>query len=270
MIYKTLDIETVPDHRVWEPKLKWVLGEYGSSRAEEPFPPPQAHRVVAISTVDLHGGIGNPLRYHYASCRSICHWDQSSPQKADEVERQLLIEFHQIMKAAADQGDFILITWNGRGFDLPVLSMRSMKYGIPCPWYYQDSVVRYRYKEEGHTDLMDYLSDYGSAPKMKLGDVARLIGLPGKTDLTGAGVHDLYAKGDVEGNMRQVGAYCLSDTLQTTIIYLRTMLHIGRLEPENYDLALESIRSSEACAQAKLEVDWAKLKLDPATTFASW
>ena len=50
-----------------------------------------------------------------------------------------------------------LVTWNGRGFDLPVLALRALRYGLPFGWYYRGDGYRYRYSEEGHLDLCDVL-----------------------------------------------------------------------------------------------------------------
>ena len=275
MIYRVVDIETVPDYNAWQPPEKWKLAPLGEAtwdpkaRAmepvkaglvlDEPFAPPQAHRVVAIAWVDLHAGVSNPRRYHYRGFGASCAWDSKNPDKA---ERHLLEDFHRAMHDdGGDSANVMLITWNGRRFDLPVLSMRSLKHGVPFGWYYQNDDVRYRYKEEGHTDLMDYLSDYGSAITMKLGDIAKLIGLPGKTDMTGASVADIAREGNIVKNMERVRRYCLADSLQTALVYLRSMVHIGRIEPAQHDEALGTVRESEAASETGLDIDWNLLKV---------
>jgi predicted PolB exonuclease-like 3'-5' exonuclease len=275
MIYRALDIETVPDHSSWNPPEKWKLAPLGGegtfdpktkeTRArpglvlDDPFPPPNAHRVVAISWLDLHAGVSNPQRYHYRDFGAVCSWSHGQP---DECEEQLLQDFYRAMHDdGGDSANVMLITWNGRRFDLPVLSMRSMKQRVPFSWYYQNDDVRYRYKEEGHTDLMDYLSDYGSAPAMKLGDIARMIGLPGKVGMDGGGVAELHAKGDDVETMAKVRRYCLSDVLQTALVYLRTVAHLGRIDSEQHDLALSSIRESTATKASGLNIDWNRLVL---------
>lgn len=155
---------------------------------ESPFAPPQAHRIVAMSWIDL-SNIDNKY-YFFEAAKSYCQWSHSD---LDEPERELLITFNN----AESKDSALIVTWNGRQFDMPVISMRAFKHKIALPWYYQDRDMRYRFSDAGHCDLMDYLGDYGGSRFMKLGDVARLIGLPGKQgEVSGASVADFYARGD--------------------------------------------------------------------------
>jgi hypothetical protein len=199
--FRVLDIETVPDTSVWtpgEPKCKWVLeaktypGYAAAPNAprepvlvlEDPFPPPHACRVVAISWVDVVLDPEKSPRYRFDSMASDCRW---SLEGRPGAERDLLQTFGGSTQALSGEGGLCLVTWNGRGFDLPVINLRSLMHGVPCKWYYDNRDVRYRYSAEGHLDLMDFLGDYGAARNMKLGDVARLVGLPGKTgEVSGA------------------------------------------------------------------------------------
>ena len=68
----------------------------------------------------------------------------------------------------------VLVTFNGRAFDLPVIALRSLSHGVPLSWYYQERGVRYRYSEEGHMDLCDWLADHGATRSGSLDAVARL------------------------------------------------------------------------------------------------
>jgi len=258
--YRVLDIETVPDLRFWtknsdlfveQPVRLPGLGGSSSSGDEaslsfgpdgrlmtmwepkEQFPPPQTHRVVAMSWVNLSGEDGE--YYKYLGYHSVCLWSHGPGDVADAYEARLLREFgeHQ----AADEGEeaALLVTWNGRGFDLPVINMRSLLHGIPCPWYYGDREVRYRYSEAGHCDLMDVFSDYGASRPMKLGDVVRLIGLPGKSGpISGGDVARLYGRGDDQKDMREVEKYCLCDSLQTALLFARSRVHKGMISMKHY------------------------------------
>src|SRR5215468_11433458 len=58
--------------------------------------------------------------------------------------------------------DLTIVTWNGRGFDLPVVAARCLRHGVAFPWYYQRRDARYRYSPDGHLDLMDLLADHGA------------------------------------------------------------------------------------------------------------
>lgn len=262
MPLRVLDIETVPDLSIWKPKPKWTLapvpygrmpdgkpfteanlgtltgfeGSTGVADAglvmETPFAPPFAQRVVAVAWVDLEDG--DTVRYHYKNHVAMCLWSHEIP---DDSEGLILHAFSK----AEHEDHALLVTWNGRRFDMPVLSMRSLKHGVPFSFFYDDSDFRYRYSQAGHIDLMDFLSDFGAATNASLGDIARLIGLPGKTgELTGSGVAAEYAKGDDPEAMERVRKYCLSDALQTALVFLRTRLHIGKINVEEHDAALAS------------------------------
>ena len=119
-----------------------------------------------------------------------------------------------------------LVTWNGRGFDLPVLTLRSLRHGLSWPWYYQERDYRYRYSEQGHLDLCDFLSDHGAARMTSLDGAARLIGLPGKDGVDGSQVEGLFHAGQIEALRR----YCLHDVTQTAFLFLRYRLLVGQLD----------------------------------------
>lgn len=249
--YRILDIETVVDRRVWTPpapryrlapfgeftpEVKGKLVEWGSVPAavtlEDVFPPPHAHRIVAMSWVDLSDEDGK--YYHFTGFDSSCEWNKETP---DGPERGMLKRF----RAAQEADEALLVTWNGRSFDLPVMNLRSLKHKIPASWYYKERDVRYRYTEAGHCDLMDVLGDYGAARSMKLGDMARLIGLPGKQgEVSGAGVADIVARSDDHGEMAKVGDYCLSDAVQTAVIFIRSRFHKGMINAEEHNRAILS------------------------------
>jgi hypothetical protein len=279
MKFRVLDIETIPDETVWtrgEPAYKLVPSwEFPFTKANvelvEPFPPPQAHRVVALAYVDVELDVTESPRYKCGEVRTGCLWDpRKDPLREREYEERILREFSSSVDALSSggSGGVNFVTWNGRGFDLPVISMRSLKLGVPCKWYYADRDVRYRFSQEGHLDLMDFLSDYGAARNSKLGDVARLVGLPGKTDMTGASVHSVYLEtvarasdqGFCDGKMVEVGRYCLQDAVQTALVFLRTRFHLGKIDRDEYHACLETFRQSRDVRDA-IDVDWDAVRL---------
>ena len=97
-------------------------------------------------------------------------------------------------------------------------------------WYSQERGLRYRYSEEGHIDLCDWLADHGAAKSASLDALARLIGLPGKLGLDGSQIEGLYRAGQTE----TIRNYCLSDVVQTALLFLRFRLLQGGLSREEY------------------------------------
>jgi hypothetical protein len=115
---------------------------------------------------------------------------------------------------------------------------------------------------------MDFLGDYGAARNAKLGDVARLIGLPGKVgEVSGAGVHDIYKSTVDEMDTRIVNAkqasvarYCLQDTIQTSLIFLRSRFHLGKISRDEHNLCLDTFIQSSVINKA-IDIEWGNLKL---------
>jgi 3'-5' exonuclease len=206
-----LDIETIPDVERWQ--------RPESSSSDNPFPPSWAHRIIVIGCLLLDeryrlkriGVIGDP---------------SGGPGVADEREHGLLEDFSRFVGKARP----VLVTYNGRSFDLPVIALRALCHAVPLPWYYREKGVRYRFSEEGHLDLCDWLADHGATRPGKLDAVARLIGLPGKVGIDGSQVDGLYRA----GQLATIQKYCLADVAQTAFLFLRFRLLQGQLQLEDY------------------------------------
>jgi predicted PolB exonuclease-like 3'-5' exonuclease len=151
----------------------------------------------------------------------------------DRDEPGMLADFTEFMTRFKPD----LVTWNGRGFDLPVLTLRSLRHGLAMPWYFEDPDYRERRTARGHLDLADFLAGHGASRMTGLDGAARLCGLPGKAGLDGSQVEGLYRAGQIEA-LRQ---YCLSDVAQTAFLFLRTRLLMGLLDREGYRQAAAAL-----------------------------
>lgn len=124
-----------------------------------------------------------------------------------------------------------LVTFNGRGYDLPVMELAAFRYGYSLPgWFNVDArsfeQARNRYNTESHLDLYDLLSNFGAARLSGgLNLLANLIGKPGKTGIDGSMVQDLYHAGRVQ----EINDYCRCDVLDTYFVFLRTRVLLGKL-----------------------------------------
>jgi predicted PolB exonuclease-like 3'-5' exonuclease len=220
--YLILDIETIPDVERWQRPAAPPGGEGGYP----PFPPSWAHRIVVIGCLLLDD--------HYRLKRIGVIGDPSGDAgTADERERGLLEDFSRFVGKARP----VLVTYNGRSFDLPVIALRSLCHAVPLGWYYREKGVRYRFSEEGHLDLCDWLADHGATRPGKLDAVARLIGLPGKVGIDGSQVEGLYR----EGQLATIQKYCLADVAQTAFLFLRFRLLQGQLAAELYRERAEAL-----------------------------
>ena len=127
-----------------------------------------------------------------------------------------------------------LVSFNGRGFDLPVLELQALKHGCRIPRYFRGR-ARYRYSDEGHYDLYDFLTNYG-VHRLQGGfdALAKLIGLPGKTGMDGSMVQQYWEAGRLD----DIHRYCRTDVVQTYFLFLRVELLRGHVTQEQYDIAL--------------------------------
>jgi len=112
-----------------------------------------------------------------------------------------------------------VVTWNGRGFDMPLLGLRALRLGVDWSFWRGMSHRYGNYKQALiHHDLMDLLGDQGGVRAMPMDGVARLLGLPGKHDISGKDVARVWLE---EGGRDRVAHYCQEDVVTTYLIYLR-------------------------------------------------
>ena len=133
-----------------------------------------------------------------------------------------------------------LVDFNGRGFDLPLLTLNAFRFGISCPTYFADDRFGYRYRyTEKHLDLMDWLTEYGASRiRGGLNLLAKMLGKPGKMGTSGDQVASLYA----EGKFRQINDYCMHDVLDTYFVFLRTRVLTGELPLEREQALVAEVR----------------------------
>ncbi|MCH2375121.1 MAG: 3'-5' exonuclease [Planctomycetes bacterium] len=132
----------------------------------------------------------------------------------------------------------VLVDFNGRGFDLPLLTLTSFRFGISCPRYFNDPDRfghRYRFTSK-HIDLMEWMTEYG-AYRMRggLDLLAKMLGKPGKMDTKGNQVQSLFEA----GKLQEINDYCLHDVLDTYFVFLRTRVMRGDLSLDDEQSIVE-------------------------------
>lgn len=139
-----------------------------------------------------------------------------------------------------------LVSWNGSGFDLPVLHYRSLLHSVVAQRYWENGEDDQSFKwnnylsrfHSRHTDLMDVLSGYMPTAKAPLDQIASLLGFPGKMGMSGDKVWDCYVGGGIEA----IRNYCETDVLNTYLVYLRYELIRGRLTEKAYQGECDKVR----------------------------
>lgn len=224
------DIETVPD--VESGAKIYPLGGLA---------PREAAEVLFSQRRQETGGVTDFLRHHLhrvvaiavllRTAERLSVWSLGEP---DSPERELIERFFDGIERYSPQ----LVSWNGRGFDLPVLHYRALLHGVAAPRYWElgneDQSFRWnnylsRYHQR-HLDLMDALSGYEYRAAAPLHEVARMLGLPGKLDMRGTDVWERYLSSDIA----LIRNYCEFDVLNTYLIYLRFELVRGRCTERKY------------------------------------
>jgi predicted PolB exonuclease-like 3'-5' exonuclease len=149
-------------------------------------------------------------------------------------EPRLIQDFFRTIERYKPQ----LVSWNGGGFDLPVLHYRAMVHGVVSARYWEtgerDRDFRYnnylnRYHSR-HLDLMDLLAMFTNRANAPLDEMARLCGFPGKLGMDGSKVWDAWRQGQVAS----IRDYCETDVANTWLLYCRFLLINGQLSPDEY------------------------------------
>jgi predicted PolB exonuclease-like 3'-5' exonuclease len=117
-----------------------------------------------------------------------------------------------------------LVTFNGRGFDLPLLELAAFRYRLTCGRAYFDrSRDRYR---GNHLDLLDWLTNLGASRLAGgLNLLSKILGKPGKMEVAGDKVYEMHRMGKIP----EINEYCMFDTLDTYFVFLRTRVMLGEI-----------------------------------------
>jgi len=166
---------------------------------------------------------------------------------AQQSEGELIQRFFDGIEKYTPQ----LVSWNGCGFDLPVLHYRGLIHGVKAPRYWdmgegdhRDSrefkwnnyISRYHMR---HLDLMDFLALYQPRANAPLDAIAQLIGLPGKLGMAGTEVWGAYQAGRID----EIRSYCETDVANTYLVFLRFQLMRGALDEAHYAAECDRVRA---------------------------
>ena len=127
-----------------------------------------------------------------------------------------------------------LVSFNGRTFDMPLMELAAFRFGLSIPSWFETKARTYeqprnRYNSRYHLDLHDLLTNYGASRfNGGLNLAANLLGKPGKIDVQGDMVQDLFD----QGKLAEINNYCRCDVLDTYFVFLRSMVLLGDLDLE--------------------------------------
>lgn len=239
------DIETIPDvetgrnlydlHGLSDKDTAEAMFALRRAKVGNDFLPHYLQKICAISLVMSQG-------------TQIKVWSLGD-ETSDEKE--LITRFF----AGIDKHTPTLVSWNGSGFDLPVLHYRALLHGITAPTYWENGdnqqnfrwnnyLSRFHYR---HLDLMDVIAAYQNKAFAPLDEISSMLGFPGKMGMSGSKVWEQYQAGQIK-NIRD---YCETDVLNTYCVFLRFELMRGILHQEEYLRLLELLKNYLSSEQEK-------------------
>ena len=225
------DIETIPDvpgfrklnelpAELFDAEVAELAFQQRRARTGNDFIQLHLQRVVAISCV---------LR----TMEGFKVWSLAEPELG---EAAIIQRFFDGIEKFTPQ----IVSWNGSGFDLPVLHYRGMLHGVSAPRYwdmgegdYADSrdfkwnnyISRYHTR---HLDLMDLLAMYNGRANAPLDELAKLFGFPGKLGMDGSKVWEAWQAGQAA----DIRDYCETDVVNTYLVYNRFRRMRGEFSAE--------------------------------------
>ena len=217
---------TLSDDQVY---AQWL--QERSEKGQSDFMPLHLQRVLVISCVFRNA---EGLRVH------------SFVDRDNQSEGRVVQNFFNAVDKHVPQ----LVSWNGGGFDLPVLNYRGLRHGVTADRYWcmgeggapddrefkwNNYISRYHMR---HLDLMDLLAMYQPRASAPLDAMAKLCGFPGKLGMDRSQVYPAF----LEGKLEDIRRYCETDVLNTFLIFLRFELMRGRFSREEYAAELERVR----------------------------
>ncbi len=233
------DIETIPDletgrklhglEGIDDENAERAMVHHQAQKTGSEFLPLYLQRIVAISVL-YRSKKGEEL-----TLRSL------GDESCDEAE--ILKEFNHAIDKHVPQ----LVSWNGGGFDLPVIQYRSLLHGSIARQYWErggnNQSFRYdnylsRYHTR-HTDMMDVLSGYNLRGAAPLNGIAQMLGLPGKLGMSGSEVSSAWQRGEYTA----IQEYCEIDALNTYLIFLRLEWIQGRSTQDDYNQHCKRVRA---------------------------
>jgi predicted PolB exonuclease-like 3'-5' exonuclease len=219
------DLETVPDlaaarrmlnlPKACDSEVRKALGDK--------FPKHPLHKIVCIGALAAHrqpeGWVVDSL---------------GAPHVGEQTEDELISAFVEHVRRLSPQ----LVTFNGNSFDLPVLRYRAMVNRLPAVGLNARQYF-HRYTDDA-IDMCDVLSSYSPNGKIKLDEISKILGLPGKPDdVDGSCVEAMVATGKID----EVACYCETDVLNTYRVWLIHELFRGSITINELDSSESQIRA---------------------------
>lgn len=245
------DLETIPDAAGLRKLNRW-----GPEMSDT-----EVIEAALAARQETHGSDFLPLHLHRIAVVGCVFRDDRGFRvktlgSADDPEASLISGFFKTIERYTPR----LISWNGSGFDLPVLHYRSLIHGVQAHRYwdtgeddrdfkYSNYINRYHTR---HIDLMDTLAKYNARAYAPLDDLSKLCGFPGKLGMDGGQVWQAWSQGKAD----EVRAYCETDVVNTWLVYCRYRLIKGEIDIPAYDAEVQLVHDTLSASTAPHWVEY--------------
>jgi DNA polymerase elongation subunit (family B) len=163
-------------------------------------------QVIAIGMLNPETNAGKV--FYQSDEKETWTSDEGGIEYVVQAEVEILKSFWETIQRY-DQ----FITFNGRSFDCPFLTLRSALLGIKPT----RNLMPYRYSGKEHCDLLEQLTFYGVARKYNLDFFCKAFAIPTPKDkgFTGLDLAEMFkAK-----KFREIAEYCMGDVRATAALY---------------------------------------------------
>lgn len=249
--------------RTWFFDLEWVPDAVAAKRLyglAEDLSELDAMKKLWESASGFSEEVPRPfVKYLFSRVVSIAFLSRNVAYR--DGEKEIDFSIHSLPKLPADKdghdeayliGTFLhwvgerqpqLVGYNSLESDLQVLIQRALVNEISAPAFANRPAKPWEGRDyfdsknsEWHLDLLQRLSRFAMAPK--LNELAVLCGYPGKIDMAGEQVVDLW----LDGDLNRIVEYNQTDALNTYLVWLRVAYFSGKLTEEEYFSEQEQFR----------------------------
>ncbi len=162
----------------------------------------------------------------------------ADPADPSWTEKRILEAFLRAVGGSHPQ----LVGYNSNSADIPIIAQRSIIHGLDShgfaerpekPWLGVD----YFAQGEGSVDLAAILGRWNAMPR--LDEIATLSGIPGKIDVHGDNVWQLW----LQGRLADIVHYNEFDALTTHLLWARMAHFAGLMDDKAYQAEQEAVRA---------------------------
>lgn len=239
------DAEWIPDPRsgrllydlgpeVTDAQVMQEMWKQGGAKEEDPQPYLKTIqcRLVSIAAVQRHA--------HADGRVTLTLLSLPKEPKTDGGEAEIISRFLNALGDRQPQ----LVGYNSLAADLRILTQRGICLGLRAPKFAHrpakpwEGVDYFARGGDWHIDLKDYAAPGWGQGTPSLHELAVLSGIPGKMDVAGHEVPQMW----LDGRLEEIIAYNERDALTTYLVWLRMAHFAGLFTTMEYELEQKRTR----------------------------